>query len=190
MKTTEIGTGLLTQAMDLSRQAVAQRNRLAEIQRRHAALLAEREEKLIEGIDLLPEVRRLFLEAAELPAQITQLEQRVRWIATQFVEQCNNENNRRAGAIYMSNRDRLREVLQQFRAVLASVGEPMRQGATEGAASIEPINARLAEIERVLSSGPLPRTVFLLNPLPPIDRERVDRGDLLGAIDAWIRGLR
>jgi len=43
MKTTEIGTEL-DEAMDLSHQAIALRNRLADTRRNHAQLLAERDE--------------------------------------------------------------------------------------------------------------------------------------------------
>lgn len=189
MKTTEPATALLDQAIDQAHEATALRSQLANSRRQHAALLRERDERLCEGVDVLPEVRKLHLEIEALPSQISRLEQAARRAASQFVDECNIENSRRAGAAYMRNRDNLREALQLFRAALASVAESMRQGATEGAASIEPINARLAEIERVLNSGPMPRTVFRLNPLPPIDSERVSRGELLAAIDAWIKGL-
>jgi hypothetical protein len=53
-----------------------------------------------------------------------------------------------------------------------------------------PTSKKLGEIEGVLNTGGFPRTVFRLNPLPIIDSARVNRGELLPSIDAWIGGLR
>jgi hypothetical protein len=153
-------------------------------------LLGEREEKLREGIDVLPDVRRLFLEMEVLPPRITELEQATRCVIEQGVARINAENRELSAQVYMNGRDVLREGLEQFRQVLAREEESMRQGATLGEASLAPINAKVAEIAKMLNTGHLPRVTYQPLPLPMIDAELVRRNQLLAAIDRWIDGLR
>jgi hypothetical protein len=104
---------------------------------------------------VLPEVEQLFRQAEELPSAISQLEQRARWVATEFVEHCNAENIQRAYKAYLGTLcDR---ALQDFAAALARVTESMRLAAVDSESFAREANARVAEIEQALNAGPLSR---------------------------------
>lgn len=180
----------LDEALTLSHEVVALRNRLVVARREHATLLAQREESLSEGIDLLPQIRVKYLEIEKLPTEIDQLEQRVRWLLDRGVETINQENSQTAARNYMKSRDSLRHALERFREEFVAVEANIKAGEVLGPSLTEAHNSKLAEIENILGGVHFSRVTYRLLPLPPLDAELVGRNQILASIDRWITGLR
>ncbi|MBZ5667950.1 MAG: hypothetical protein LAO30_25600 [Acidobacteriia bacterium] len=190
-KTVEPRTeSFLDETLKLAREVIDLRTRLANAQREHAALLAQREDALCEGLDVLPRVRELFLEIEPLPAKIASLEQHIQWSIDQGVAELNTENSQTAARQYMKSRDNLRQALERFREAFVSVQRDTKADADLGPSLTGPHNSKIAQIENILGGVHFPRVTYQPLPLPPIDSARVGRGELLAAIDAWIGGLR
>jgi len=179
----------LDEALDLSRQFVTLRDHLNQARREHAELLAQRESALYRGEDLLPEIRKRYEMIEELPSRIAQLEEQARWIIQQGVNTLNEKNSYRAGQEYIRLRDKMRQVVEQFRAAWAPIQAELTNAAALGGPLTEPYNARLAEIHGVLGGG-FPRVLYTHLPLPTIDAELLKRDGLLAALDRWLITLR
>lgn len=185
----EIKLSCLDEPLKLAREAVVLRTRLASAKRDHAELLAQRDDALREGVDVLPQVRQLFLEIDKLPAEIDQLAQRVCWLVDQGVAKLNYENSQIAARQYMKCRDNLRQALERFCEELVSVQADIKAGEDLGPSLTDLHNSKLAEIEKILGGVYFSRVIFLPLPLPPINAELVNRNQLLAALDNWIQGL-
>ena len=179
----------LIEAGKLAQEIVNLRTRLANAKREHAELLAQRDDALREGIDVLPQVRELFLEIDALPGKIDQLMERIHWIIGQGVDRLNAEIHQIGARRYMNCRDNLRQALERFREELASVLLDVEAGVNLGPSLTDVHNIKLGEIEKLLGNVQFPRVTYRMLCLPPLDHELVRRNQLLAALDRWIGGL-
>lgn len=190
-KTTNVqeAEDFLNEANTLAKKLVVVRNRLADARREHAALLAQREDALSEGIDLLPEIRVKHLEVKKLIPEIAQLEQRIHWLVSESAAKLNAENGQIAAQHYMKSRDTLRQAAERFREAFASVLRDAEAGGNFGPSLTDLYNSKLAEIEKILGGVHFSRVTYRLLPLPPLSAELVSRNQVLAAFDNWIAGL-
>jgi hypothetical protein len=180
----------LIEAANLAREIVTLRTRLANAKREHTELLAQRDDALREGIDVLPQVRELFLEIDALPAMIDQRTERMHWIIGQGVDRLNAENHQMAAGQYMKCRDNLRQALERFREALASVLLNVEAAVNLGPSLTEVHNTKLGEIEKLLGNVQFPRVTYRMLSLPPLDHELVRQNQPLAALDRWLGGLQ
>jgi chromosome segregation ATPase len=187
---TESNSQFLEEALELVRELVVLRNRLVAAQREHAELLQRRDAALAEGIDILPDVRKLHNEIEALPDKIRQIEQRVHWIVTEGTENVNAQSRLQAARQYMRGRESFRGALQEFKEKWIAVQADLKSAAQAGTSSVEPYNLKLREIETALGKGMLPRVTYQLSQFPNIDAELVGRSGLCAALDLWIGQLK
>lgn len=83
----------------------------------------------------------------------------------------------------------MRKALERFREEWVSIQEATKAGAALSSSFTDKYNSRLTAIESLLGGVHFSRVTYKPLNLPVLDAARVSRGDLLGAVDAWVADL-